>query len=104
MDISASDVIATIATLIAILSAIFSYRSVIQAKRANDIGRLNALLSFRKHYLELMEHQSKLAEVLKGSEGGLERVREAYADLDSKLREVGEQLDAYHDKVIGDEI
>ena len=90
--------------MVAILSAIYSRRSVTQAKRANDMGRLNALLSFRKHYIELMERKVKLAEVLRSSEVGMEKVAEAYADLDSKLREVVEQLDAYHDKIVGNEV
>lgn len=90
--------------MVAILSAIYSRRSVTQAKRANDMGRLNALLSFRKHYIELMERKVKLAEVLISSEVGMEKVGETYAELDSKLREVVEQLDVYHDKLVGNEV
>lgn len=86
------------------LSAIYSRWSAKEAKKANDIGRLNALLSFRKHYLELMQHQEKMTEVLKGSDSGMQAVREKYADLDSKLRQVSSELDQYHNKIVNNKI
>ncbi|MBD3652343.1 hypothetical protein [Kangiella sp.] len=104
IDISASDLVAIVAVLIAILSALYSRWSVKEAKKANDIGRLNALLSFRKHYLELMKHQESMAKLLKDSDSGMQAVREKYADIDSKLREVGSALEQYHSKVVNNKI
>lgn len=104
IDISTSDVIAIIAALFAALSAIYAHWSANEAKKSNDISRLNALLSFRKHYLELMRHQEKLAETLSASDSGMQAVRDKYADLDFKLREVGSELDIYHMKVVKNEI
>lgn len=100
IDISMSDVIAIVAALVAVLSALYARRSANEAKKANDIGRLNALLSFRTHYLELMRHQAKLADHLRNSDGGMQAVRDKYSDLDDKLREVSAELDKYHRKVI----
>jgi len=100
IDISTSDVIAVIAALVALLAAIYSRWSAKEATKANDIGRLNALLSFRKHYLELMQHQKIMAEMLKGSDSGMQAATEKYADLDSKLRQVNLELDQYHNKIV----
>ena len=41
--------------LVALLSAIYSYRSWKESKKANDMSNLNALLSLRTHYKEKME-------------------------------------------------
>ena len=104
IDISTSDVIAVIAVLFAALSALYSRWSAKEAIKANDIGRLNELLSFRQHYLELKQNQQKMAEILNSSDSGMQAVREKHADLDSKLREVGSELEQYHSKVISNKI
>lgn len=98
-----SDVIAIIAVLVAALSALYARWSVKEARKANDIGRLNALLAFRAHYLELMAQNGRIAEQLKGMQGA-EKAFEAYAELDSKLREVNREINCYHGKVVASEI
>lgn len=90
------DLIAIGAALIASLAALYARWSANEAKKANDIGRLNALLALRQHYLELMNHQAKLAELLKTSPSGSQAVRETYAELDTKLRDVSCEIDKYH--------
>lgn len=45
-----------------------------------------------------------MAEVLKNSDSGMQAVREKHADLDSKLREVGSELEQYHSKVVNNKI
>ena len=45
-----------------------------------------------------------MAEMLKSSESGMQAVREKHAELDSKLHEVGFELDQYHCKVINNKI
>ncbi|MDD9177044.1 hypothetical protein [Aliivibrio sp. S3TY1] len=102
MDISL--VVSILALIAAALSALYSRWSVRQAVKANDIGRLNALLAFRVHYLQLMEHQQKLAETLNHSLSGMEAVRTKYAELDEKLREVNFQINEYHTKVVNKKI
>ncbi|WP_213865634.1 hypothetical protein [Vibrio crassostreae] len=74
-----------------------------EAMKANDIGRLNALLAIRTHYLELMAKKGLIAQQLEGMRGA-ERAYEAYADLDLKLREVNKAIDEYHEKVVGSKI
>ncbi|MDD9194117.1 hypothetical protein PVK63_19410 [Aliivibrio sp. S2TY2] len=102
MDISL--VVSILALIAAALSALYSRWSVRQAVKANDIGRLNALLAFRVHYLQLMEHQQKLAETLNHSLSEMEAVRTKYAELDEKLREVNFQINEYHTKVVNKKI
>ena len=98
-----SDVIAIIAVLVAAPSALYARWSVKEARKANDIGRLNALLAFRAHYLELMAQNGRIAEQLKGMQGA-EKAFEAYAEFDSKLREVNREINCYHGKVVASEI
>lgn len=90
------NLIAISAALIASLAALYARWSAREAKKANDIGRLNTLLALRQHYLELMNNQVKLAETLKTSPSGSQAVRDVYAELDTKLREVSSEIDKYH--------
>ncbi|HEY0924337.1 hypothetical protein [Rheinheimera pacifica] len=99
-----AETIAIISILIAVLSAFYARWSAKEAHKANDIGRLNALLAFRQHYLELMAHQEKLAQMLQASPGGLEACRNKYASLDLKLREISQEIDSYHAKVVKNKI
>lgn len=103
-ELGLSDAIAVVSAIVAFLSAYYARHTINEAKKANELSRMNALLSFRKHYLELMEHQTKMAEVLKTSDSGMQAVREKYADLDSKLREIHKELEPYHSKVVENEI
>ncbi|MBS3798801.1 hypothetical protein [Pseudoalteromonas sp. BDTF-M6] len=96
--------IAIASAIIAFLSAYYARRTNNEAKNANELSRMNALLSFRKHYLELMKHQVKIAEVLKTSDSGMQAVREKHAELDGKHREINKELEPYHVKVVANEI
>ena len=96
--------ISIIAVLLAALSAVYAKRAVNEAKKSNDIGRLNSLLAFRTHYLDLMADKQKLAEIMPSNSKGLELCRESYGDLDTKLREINSQIELYHDKVVANKI
>jgi hypothetical protein len=96
------ELITITATLIAGLAALYARWSACEAKKANDIGRLNALIALRQHYLELMNHQVKLAELFKGSSSGTQAVNETYAELDTKLRNVSHEIDKYHGNLMGE--
>lgn len=98
LDVNA--VVTVIAVLIAAYSALYARCAAKEAKRANDIGRLNALLSLRQHYLELMRYQEVMAKLLESSPSGMKSVSDTYTDLDSKLRQVTAELDLYHSKVV----
>ncbi len=97
-------VVSILALLAACLSALYARWSANQAKRANDIGRLNALLAMKQHYLKLIEHQYNLADTLQSSSSGMQAVREKVAELDDKLREVNAQISSYHDKIVENKI
>lgn len=86
---------------ISLLALVVSLIAVAYARRANDLGRLNSLLSLRTHYLALMEHQGKLAELLNNLPSGLKAAQDSYAELDTKLREVSYEIDKYHVKLTG---
>ena len=92
--------LAVLALLVSGLAALYARWSAREARRANDIGRLNALLAMRSHYLALMEHQARLADMLKELPSGLEAARKAYADLDDKLRDVNREIDTYHASLV----
>ncbi len=92
--------LAAVALLASGLAALYARWSANEAKAANDIGRLNALLALRSHYLALAEHEAKLVHTLGGSPSGLQAARSAFAELDSRLREVGRELDRYHAKLL----
>src|SRR5690606_6574378 len=103
IDLSMSDIVAIVSLLAAALSALYARWSAAEAKKANDIGRLNALLAFRAHYLELMAQKGRVAEQLKGMKGA-EKAYEEYAELDSKLRQVNKEIESYHSKVVASKI
>ena len=93
--------LAALALLASSLAALYARWSAKEAKKSNDIGRLNALLALRTHYLELMQHQSELAKILNNSPAGFQAVQNDYADLDTKLREVSREIDKQHAGIVG---
>ncbi len=89
------------ALLISSLAAFYVRRSATEANRANNIGRLNALLALRVHYLELMQRQVDLVKVLGHLPSGLKAINDTYAELDTRLREVSREIDKQHAYIIG---
>ena len=102
--ISTSDVISLVAGFIAVVAVWYARKSAKEAERANNMGRLNALLSFRSHYIELMQNQAQMAEVLRHSPSGMEAVLVRQGDLGSKLRQVTTELEQYYARLVKDEI
>lgn len=98
------ETISIISAVVAVFSAMFAGWTIKEAKKGNDLARLNSLLSFRSHYLQLMEHQHKLAELMPSNSMGMQSIRDTYADLDTKLREVNAQIELYHNKLIKNKI
>lgn len=90
-----------LALLASCLAAMFAGWSAREAKKSNDIGRLNALLALRTHYLALMQHQSEFAKIMNNQSAGLEAAMKAYADLDKKLGEVNREIDKQHAGIVG---
>lgn len=93
--------LAILALLISGLAAFYAGWSAREARDANDMGRLNALLALRSHYLVLLEREARVAETLKNIPSGLQAAQTSYAALDTKLREVSREVDTYHTKLIG---
>lgn len=94
-------ILALFALLISVVSSIWAYWSAREARSSNDIGRLNALLSMRSHYLALMAHQSRMVNEFQSSSGLVEAARNAYADLDARLNEVNREIDKKHEFLVG---
>lgn len=95
------NIIAALAMGGTIFAALYARWCAREAKKANDIGNLNALLALRTHYLALMQNQEKLAQLLAHSPSGLQAAQNTYADLDLKLREVNQEIDKRHTFIIG---
>ena len=93
-------VLALLALLVAIAAALYARRAATEAKNANVLGRLNALLALRLHYLAQMENQGKLMQALDNVQSGRKAAEETCAGLDTKLREVSREIDACHARVI----
>ena len=84
--------VSVLALMAALLSALYSRWTSVQARRAKDIGRLNALLAFRKHYLDLMDAQANAAQVHIASPLMASAARSAYDSLDEKLRDINAEI------------
>ena len=98
------ELITITSALIAFFSALFAGWTIKETKKGNEMARLNSLLSFRTHYLQLMEHQHKVADLMPSNSKGIQSVRDTYADLDDKLRAVNSQINLYHNKLIENKI
>lgn len=91
-----SNGVATIALLIALAAVLYARKSMLEAKKANDIGRLNTLWSFRHHYQqELSDNRLLLSNI--NSNGSLEDLFLArIEELESKLKPISKEIDDYH--------
>ncbi|MDD9197576.1 hypothetical protein PVK62_17290 [Aliivibrio sp. S3MY1] len=71
-------------------------------ERAIDFTRLEALLSLKSHYLDIINKEYEKAEWWgKGkNDSFMQVVIDTVADTDTKLREVSLELNEYHNKVI----
>jgi hypothetical protein len=93
-----NEVVAIIAVLVAALLALYA-RKFAGGEKADYIGHLNALPAFRSHYLELITQKGRVVEQLEGMKVA-EKTYKEYAELDTKLREVNQDIDGYHQKVV----
>jgi hypothetical protein len=96
-------VTAVLALIVSVGAVLYARLAVRAAEKGNDISRLNALLALRTHYLAMLEHQGKLTEMFNDYKlsGGLQAAQEAYASLDTKLRDVSREIDSYHASLVG---
>lgn len=90
--------------LISGLSALYARWATNEAKKSNDIGRLNSLLALRTHYLQLIEHQLKIAKLMPDGSTGIDIAEATCANIEEKLKEVNLQINNYHNKVVENKI
>lgn len=83
--IEISIVMGVLALLVAGLSALYARWAVNEAKKANDIGRLNSLFALRAHYLQLMDHQLKIAEIMPNGSEGFNKAETVYEKIEMHL-------------------
>jgi len=108
-NLETSDYIAIGASLFALLSAIYARWTWSEAKKANDISRINSLLTLKEHYSELRqkEHDKSRAWLdgkdNKVSDGYTEACEIAAADYQQKYRQASEQLEKLKPKVLNSE-
>lgn len=93
------DYIAAIAALFSLLSAVYANRTWQEAKRSNDLSRLNLLLALKQHYSELMQLELDKSSAWmdgkgnKRGDGYTEACSNAYADYQQKYREISARLE-----------
>ena len=104
-----SDCIALVAFLVAALSALYSRWTWSEAKKANDISRINTLITLREHYSELMNKEFENSKRWlknkenKNPDGYVEACSKAAADYQEKLLQVTKQLEELKKDVMGNE-
>lgn len=95
-----SDYISVISLVVAVLAWLASKKSAQEAKKANDIGRMNALLALQMHYKGRIQHQEAIRASMKGQPSFEQAVRDTVGELDDKSREVEAAIQKMHKKVV----
>lgn len=99
-----AETISIFAVLVAGLSALYSRWAVKEAKKANELNRFNALLDLKSSYIKEMQEQIKAAKEWGSDDGFAQACRDSYANAQIKYREVNEELDLFHAKIVQNEI
>ena len=98
------EALSVIALLISGLSALYACRAVKESKKANELNRFKALLDLKISYLNEMDNQMKAAKDWGKDDGFTQACRDKFAKVDIKHREVCKELDAYHLRLVKNEI
>jgi len=99
-----AETISIIAVLVAGLSALYARWAVKEAKKANELNRFKALLDLKSGYLAEMDNQMRAAKDWGKDDGFAQACRDKFAKADTKHREVCKELDAYHSRLVKNEI
>ncbi|MGI2112006.1 hypothetical protein ACRN9G_00190 [Shewanella frigidimarina] len=99
-----SELITIIASLIALLSALYARWTWSEAQKANKISRLNMLLALKQHYSELMLKEHEKARAWGKDDSYAEACRNSYADYQIKYRETSKELENFHARIVADNI
>lgn len=94
------DYIALISLVIAVLAWLASRKSAQEAKKANDIGRMNALLALQMHYKDRIKHQEAICASMKGQVSFQQAARDEVEVLEEKSKEVDAAIKKMHEKVV----
>jgi hypothetical protein len=93
-----------VAVVVSLISAVSANKSAKEAMMANHYSRLDALLILKKLYEAIMnEVLPKHHEIFKETEA-YNRVQEQWAEYDTKLREVNEEIKKYHADIMKSDI
>ena len=90
--------------LISALSALYARWAVKESRKANELNRFKALLDLKTGYLNEMSKQMKVAKDWGKDDGFTQACRDKFAEADIKHREVCKELDAYHSRLVKNEI
>ncbi len=99
-----AETISIIAVLVAGLSALYARWAVKEAKKANELNRFKALLDLKSGYLAEMDNQMRAAKYWGKDDGFAKACRDKFAKADTNHREVCKELDAYHSRLVKNEI
>ncbi len=94
------EAVSILSFIVAVFSVIFAWRSSLEAKKANDIGRLNSLFAFKEHYLNQLKNLEDKSIFLKESKSAQESIQKEYGEIDLKYRDIKKELEQYHNKVM----
>lgn len=92
-------VLAILAVVISTVAAWYARIATTEAKKGNELSRLNGLIGLRSHYMELAHGTAENIKVLTG-ESTRESAQIALKILNQKLHEVSYEIDGYHDALV----
>lgn len=92
-------VLAIIAIVISAIALWYARAATSEAKKGNDISRLNALIALRSHYLELARYHAANIKVLEGRSAKKEEEIEL-ENLNQMLHEVSHEINEYHKALV----
>lgn len=93
-----SNIIAIFALLVSIVAGFYSHKSFKEAKKSNDIGKLNTLWAFKNFYDQERSEYKRLACEAKNDSG--RKPFEAKFDYYSeKLNPINEKIDHIYDNL-----
>ena len=95
-----TEIISLLAVIIAGISALYSKKAVDTASRSNVLHKIKILLDLKQSYLNEMIKQSESAKNWGTNDSFAQACREAYANAQIKYKEIIDELDCYHKKVI----
>lgn len=92
-------VLAIVAIVISAIAAWYARVATSEAKKGNELSRLNALVVLRSHYSELARYAADNVEALRGT-SAQKFAQSELESLNQKLHEVTHEIAEYHGSLV----